>query len=101
MNILEQFHIVRNGHVFNDKFEKIADSLKVPIGVARGIHSDIMSFGGMNCGKINRQMFVYILCQFEIEQDRFDSFIASYTKHKVIDGRFNIVNWNSYKVLNV
>jgi hypothetical protein len=92
----ELYHIVKNRHVFDDKWGKIAKNLNIPPLAPQGIHSSIMCFAGMNSGKINEGIFRYILFGYGYVE-RFEEFLSIFIKFKVIDKDFNLINWNKHQ----
>jgi len=92
----ELYHIVKNRHVFDDKWGKIARHLSIPSLIPQGIHSSMMCFAGMNSGKINEEIFRYILFGYGFF-DKYNDFLNVFIKFKVLDKNFNLISWNKHQ----
>jgi hypothetical protein len=92
----ELYHIVKNRHIFDDKWCNIAQELNIPHLIPQGIHSSMMCFAGMNSGKINAGIFEYIIAGYGY-LERVNEFINIFRKHNVIDKNFNLISWNKHQ----
>jgi len=93
----DPFHIVKNSHFKDIKWNKISKRLNIPRGVVAGIHSAILCFGATTKGKISYSILQDILIDFSL-QDMQKSIFLCLCKFNVIDKDYNIVKWNSHQL---